>query len=144
LPTIQITSFQSADTARLAIALDIRTAVFIDGQNVPPELEHDGMEHEATHYLLYLDDKPIGTARWRKTEKGIKLERFAILEELRNKGYGEVILKKVLADAITHGDLIYLHAQADAVNFYLRNGFKISSPPFSEAGIIHYIMRYEQ
>jgi predicted GNAT family N-acyltransferase len=143
LNNTHICSFPGSDSKLLSTALEIRTIVFIEGQNVPSELEHDGLENESTHYLLYVEEQAVGTARLRITEKGIKLERFAILEAHRNKGYGEIILKKVLEDARIHGDHIYLHAQADAVNFYLRNGFKITSSPFSEAGIIHYIMIYD-
>ena len=32
---------------------------------------------------MYVDGKPVATARWRKTDKGIKLERFAMLKEFR-------------------------------------------------------------
>ena len=140
MPTLRIILFEAHDTALLSLALDIRTKVFIEGQQVPAELEHDGLEEEATHYLVYLDEVPIGTARWRLTEKGIKLERFAVLDSYRNKGVGDWLLKKILEDVMPKGQKIYLHAQADAMNLYLRNGFKIASAPFHEAGILHYLM----
>lgn len=126
----------------LEAALAIRTTVFIIGQEVPHELEHDGMEEICTHYLLYSDNLPIGTARWRYSGNGIKLERFAILAEFRNAGYGEIILKKVLEDVIPLGKKIYLHAQEDAVKFYMRNGFTSTSEAFWEAGIRHFQMEY--
>lgn len=122
------------------LALEIRTDVFVKGQNVPAELEHDEKDKTAHHYLLFVDDKATATARWRETNAGIKLERFAVLETSRNLGLGAIILSEVLKDVIPHGKNIYLHSQEAAVNFYLKHGFKVVSERFEEAGIGHYRM----
>jgi len=125
--------------------LDIRRKVFIEEQNIPKELENDVYDSVATHYLLILNNIPpinIGTARWRETDKGIKLERFAVLKEFRNKGFGKIILNEIIKDIIDFNKLIYLHAQKDAVKFYLKNNFKITGQPFYEANIEHYLMVY--
>jgi predicted GNAT family N-acyltransferase len=122
-------------------SLQIREKVFIEGQNVDPAIEIEN-EEEARHYLLLFDSIPVSTARWRVTEKGIKLERFATLEEYRSKGLGGMILKAVMDDVIPLGKQIYLHSQAAAVNFYLGHGFEITGDKFFEADIEHYPMRY--
>lgn len=125
-------------------ALPIRTKVFVEEQNVPPDLEYDGKDPEALHYILLLDDKPIGTARWRETNEGIKLERFAILKQYRNNNYGTELLKAVLQDIIPSKKPIYLHAQQKAIPYYERQGFVKEGEEFEEAGIMHYLMKYSQ
>ena len=118
----------------------IRKTVFVEEQGVDPALEYDH-EEEARHYLLFLGEKPIATARWRETEKGIKLERFAVLPQFRNRGIGEIILKEVLKDVSSSGKVIYLHSQIRAVPFYQRNGFSKVGEQFTEAGIEHFFMK---
>jgi len=41
----------------------IREKVFIEEQKVTPQLEWDGMDEEAIHFLVYKDAKAIGCAR---------------------------------------------------------------------------------
>ena len=41
----------------------IRYEVFVGEQNVPEELEIDGLDDEAKHVLAYVDALPIGTGR---------------------------------------------------------------------------------
>ena len=131
-------SFSDKDLAEQAFA--IRKAVFVEEQGVDPTLEYDH-EEDASHYLLFLGEKPIATARWRETDKGIKLERFAVLPSFRNRGIGEIILKEVLRDVCVSGRKIYLHAQVKAVSFYERNGFTKEGQLFTEAGIDHFLMK---
>lgn len=120
-------------------AFEIRRRVFVDGQGVPAEEEYDEYDKTSNHYMVYYDDLEVGTARWRFTENGIKLERFAILSEFRNNGLGELLLKKVLEDIPTP-NYLYLHAQLPAVNLYKRGGFKEVGDTFLECDIEHYKM----
>ena len=129
--------FENAHLAKLAFA--IRRKVFVDEEGVDPALEYD-KEEESHHYLLLEDGKAVATARWRETEKGIKLERFAVLPELRNHGLGGIILKEVLKDVMKLGKTVYLHSQLRAVPFYERNGFVKQGEIFYEAGMGHYLM----
>ena len=128
----------------LEIAFAIRQKVFVEGQGVPAELENDAHDHSAArHYLARTEaGQPAGAARWRETESGIKLERFAVLEGFRNQRVGEVLLKAVLADVRAEFPTarVYLNAQLRAVPFYERNGFQKVGVMFEEAGIQHYRM----
>ena len=137
---IRIISFSFSDQDLFKQAFAIRQTVFVAEQGVPPELEYDEHELESTHYLLYFDEIPVGAARWRKTAQGIKLERFAILPEYRNKGIGKILVNKVLENVIPLGLPIYLHSQLRACSLYQRHGFIISGEVFTEAGIEHYKM----
>jgi len=137
-----IVRFKYSDKLLFEKALNIRTTVFVNELNIDPELEYDEFDAVANHYLLFENDIPLAAARFRETSKGIKLERFAVPEEHRNKGLGTMLLKEVLKDVIPLSKLIYLHSQHTAVNLYLKNGFVIKGEPFEEAGIVHYYMEY--
>jgi predicted GNAT family N-acyltransferase len=136
-----VKKFSSGDVALTEMAFAIRTKVFVEEQGVDAALEYDH-EDEANHYLLMLADNAIATARWRETDKGIKLERFAVLPGFRNRGIGEIILREVLKDVIPVKKMIYLHAQVKAISFYERNGFTKFGEQFTEAGIEHFVMHY--
>jgi predicted GNAT family N-acyltransferase len=118
------------------IAWAIRHEVFVIGQNCPEELEWEH-EEESIHYLALLDGEPVGTARWRETEKGIKLERFAVLAVARNKGIGSALVQALTQELNAAGKLLYLHAQLEAAPLYAKFGFKPKGDNFWEAGIEH-------
>lgn len=114
----------------------IRRTVFVEEQNCPPELECSD-EDKSVHFLATQDGVPCGAARWRKTENGYKLERFAVLKEFRRKGVGAHLVKAVLADLPADASPIYLNAQLSAVDFYKVRGFYEVGEQFEEAGIMH-------
>jgi predicted GNAT family N-acyltransferase len=140
---IEIISFQIDKKPELAEhANAIRQRVFVKEQYVDPALEYDQYEGSATHYLLSVDGTALATARWRETEKGIKLERFATLASHRNSGLGTVLLDHILNDILPMKKKIYLHSQLKAIPFYERKGFVKFGEQFSEAEIEHFIMKY--
>lgn len=140
---IAVKRFDSDNILLTDKAHSIRHAVFVEEQGVDPALEYEHDE-EAHHYLLVVGKKYIATARWRELNGGIKLERFAVLPEFRNRGFGKVILLEVLIDTLPLMKPIYLHSQLKAVRFYERNGFVKEGEIFMEAGIEHYNMRYQR
>lgn len=140
---IEIISFKFNDCPELASQANaIRQQVFVEEQNVDPALEYDKYEGVAKHYLLYIDEKPVATARWRETDKGIKLERFATLRSHRNSGLGAVLLQRIMSDIIPTEKKIYLHSQLKAIPFYTRHGFVKFGEQFTEAEIEHFQMEY--
>jgi len=140
---IEIKPFTSADKAFYDKALEIRQQVFIDELNVDPTLEIEN-EESCKFYLIFVNEKVAGTARWRETDKGIKLERFALLPEFRNQGTGSILLKRILDDILPFNKKIYLHAQLNAVRYYERQGFVKSGDIFTEAFIQHYLMIFQK
>ena len=127
-----------------AIAHKIREEVFVKEQNVPFAEEYDEYEQTSVHFLAFYEGKPCGTARWRFTENGIKLERFAVLKEFRNKKVGKATLEAVLENikntAETSQKTLYLHAQVQVVGFYEKFGFQKIGETFQECDIWHYKM----
>jgi predicted GNAT family N-acyltransferase len=128
-------------------AQEIRYQVFVIGQNVPVEDDIDAYENESNHYLSFLNNTPVGAARWRITPNGVKLERFAVLKDFRGRGAGSALIEKVLKDVKNTvaeiGREIYLHAQIEVVPLYRKYGFKKVGDIFEESGILHYKMILE-
>ncbi len=141
------TAHRVTDLRDLDAAFTIRKKVFVEGQGVPATLENDAHDRtDARHYLARTaDGTPAGAARWRETENGVKLERFAVLEGFRNQEIGATLLHAVLADvqAELPDAEIYLNAQLRAVPFYERHGFRKEGEVFEEANIQHYRMVLE-
>jgi predicted GNAT family N-acyltransferase len=139
---VEITKIETR--RELQQAHEIRYEVFVVEQHVPVREEMDEFEDQSRHYLAILDGKPVGTARWRFTDKGIKLERFAVRKECRNKGIGSRLVEFILKDVYDHpefkGKEIYLHSQLNAMPLYEKFSFKKSGNMFDEAGIMHYKM----
>ena len=140
---IEVLRIRQGNAGLAEKAYDIRKKVFVGEMDIDPNVEYDKHDPTAHHYLVLLDDHPVGTARWRETEDGIKLERFAILEEQRNRHIGKILLKEMLHDVVPLGKKIYLHAQLKAVPFYERSGFKKIGEIFFEARLGHYYMEYK-
>lgn len=127
-------------------AFKVREKVFVVEQQVAPEDEYDEYEASSTHFIAYdADNNACGTARWRRTDRGIKLERFAVLERVRGSGIGSLLVKQVLEDiqSVTKKERItvYMHAQTHAVKFYEKFGFRCYGEEFDECDIMHFEMR---
>lgn len=125
-------------------AFKIREVVFVDEQACPPEEEFDGFDDESIHFIAYITGEPVGTSRYRTTDKGVKLERFAVLKEHRGKGVGKRLVQTALgqiAATFEAGTLLYLHAQLDAMPLYARYEFEKVGEKFVEAGIEHFLMK---
>ena len=136
---IEIKKFRFEDESLMKQAHAIRHEVFVIGQNCPEEIEWE-FEEESTHFLVFKKNKAVATARHRKTEKGCKLERFAVLNSERGKGYGHQVLKAILKDLKEFNGMTYMHAQTDVIPFYEKIGFAKTGNEFEEAGIMHYKM----
>jgi predicted GNAT family N-acyltransferase len=137
---IEISKFKTNDTGQIDKAYAIRNTVFVIEQEVDEREEYDEFEDESIHFLVSVNKEPVATARWRTTANGIKLERFAVLQEYRGKGMGLSILKAVVADLPKMDAIVYLHAQVQVTGFYEKVGFKKVGPEFVEANIRHYKM----
>jgi predicted GNAT family N-acyltransferase len=121
----------------------IRVIVFVEEQKVPAVEEIDEFEDDATHYVLLYDEKIIGTARTRIIDNYGKIQRVALLKEYRGKGYGSILMKKIIKDLRKNKKLnqIKLGAQCYAQKFYEKLGFEAYGEVFDDAGIVHINMK---
>jgi len=133
LAVIAVHEIKSAYELKLAFA--IRREVFVKEQNVPQEFEERNNQ-DSIHFLATVDDLPAGTARYRKTENGIKLERFAVLKHYRGMKVGDTLVKTILND-LQPDVPVYLNAQLEIADLYSRNGFTQEGNVFEEAEINH-------
>ncbi|OMP67074.1 GNAT family N-acetyltransferase [Domibacillus epiphyticus] len=133
----------ATDEKQLEDAFTVRTAVFIEEQNVPPELELDELEDEAVHFVLYDDsNNPCGAGRFRTVGEYGKVERICVLKEVRGKGAGNIIMEAIEqhAAAIRGLTALKLNAQVQAIPFYEKRGYTVISEEFLDAGIVHKTM----
>jgi len=140
-----ITVVLITEPAQMQAALRIREEVFVQEQHVPAEEEYDEFEDTSRHFLAMVGPDPAGTARWRLTQKGVKLERFAVLSQYRGTGVGSALVKTILDDIHvtegTQGRLLYMHAQLTAMPLYAKFGFQPVGEMFEECDIQHYEMQ---
>jgi predicted GNAT family N-acyltransferase len=129
------------------LALQIRTEVFVQEQQVPEEEEWDGYDETATHWLM-LDEvsgEAIATGRivpHPEMPGFAKVGRVAVRQQYRGLGLGAQLMRHLLAQARQLGfEGAFLHAQTQARSFYERLGFIAEGPEFLEAGIPHCAMR---
>jgi predicted GNAT family N-acyltransferase len=118
----------------------VRRRVFIEEQGIPESEEMDEADPGCRHALAYAADGELaGTGR---LAPGGKIGRIAVLPQYRRAGVGSAIVVHLVNQATELGlAQVYLHAQADSVDFYGRLGFRAEGPLFDEVGIPHRCMR---
>ena len=134
-----------ASSQAYQICVEIRRKVFVDGQAVPIEIEFDGLDTDAEHFLAFGDgDEPpvaLGTARMRIVDGAAKAERIAVLEEARGSGVGRALVESIEFHARQEGlRSVRLDAQVQAAGFYKKLGYLAEGEVFIEAGIDHRLM----
>ena len=114
----------------------VRFEVFVTEQGVPEEMECDGEDVSAVHFLAEdSQGAPIGTARLLGSGQ---IGRMAVLRPWRRAGVGKALLRAVLDHLRTvPTPRPFLNAQIDAMDFYRQQGFRSVGETFMEAGIAH-------
>ncbi|MFT3955416.1 MAG: YbgC/FadM family acyl-CoA thioesterase [Piscinibacter sp.] len=118
----------------------IRTAVFVEEQHIPAEMEWDEADRECLHAVAYNRfGLPLATGRLLQHVPGVaKIGRMAVTQAVRGSGVGHEVLDALMKAARARGDHeVLLHAQSSAAPFYARAGFAPRGAEFEEAGIPH-------
>ena len=132
-------------------ALAVRFEVFVEEQDVPEDLEVDGKDDQAIHFVGYAasessdgpaggdDSRPVAAARLRAVGDDTgKVERVAVLAERRGEGWGRAIMAELEATAAERGlSTLTMHAQTPVEGFYRSLGYETTGDVFEEAGIPH-------
>jgi len=118
----------------------IRTAVFVEEQNVPAELDFDGLDKQCIHWLAYdATNAAVGTGRLLPDGH---FGRMAVLAPNRKRGIGDAIMRAVIETAKTEKlPELYLHAQLTALPFYSGLGFVSYGKEFMDADMPHIAMK---
>jgi YbgC/YbaW family acyl-CoA thioester hydrolase len=121
-------------------AARLRTAVFVNEQQIPADLEWDEADATALHAVAFNRlGQAVGTGRLLQEGPGVaRIGRMAVDRALRGGGVGREVLRALVAQARQRGDReAMLHAQRSAIAFYAREGFVPRGKAFEEAGIPH-------
>src|SRR5690242_19783672 len=115
-----------------ALLRAVREKVFVEEQKVPVALELDEFDALSAHVLAEADDDTaIGTGR---LLPGGHIGRMAVLPAWRGLGVGDAMLRFLLDLARRRRVAeVVLSAQAHAVGFYLRHGFRPEGDTFLDA-----------
>tara|TARA_Y100001978_G_scaffold176880_1_gene170034 strand:+ start:562 stop:954 length:393 start_codon:yes stop_codon:yes gene_type:complete len=114
----------------------IRLNVFIEEQGIDAEIEWDGLDEKAWHWLvLGPEKKGIATARLLISGQ---IGRMAVEKKFRSQGIGSAVLLDVLkrAKELKMTD-VFLHSQHHATTFYEKFNFSSDDKRFLEADIPH-------
>ena len=135
-----VTITLGAWTALEQQAARVRTAVFVQEQGIPADMEWDLADLTALHAVATNGlGQVVGTARLVRHAAGVtRVGRMAVTRELRGAGLGQQLLRALEAAAAARGDSeVMLHAQQSAQGFYERMGYAVRGPVFEEVGIPH-------
>lgn len=71
----------------------------------------------------------------------VRLRQMAVLNDLQGKGIGRALMNFAENIARDRGyKIISMHARKNAIGFYEKMGYKVTSPEFVEVTIPHYVM----
>ncbi len=119
----------------------VREQVFVREQNVPADLEWDGLDEIAIHLLASIDGKPIACTRIINYQS---IGRMAVSKRWRGMGLGmALLLEAIKICKLQSSKTIVLSAQTHAIDFYSNAGFKVVSKTYLDAGIPHVDMQLE-
>jgi YbgC/YbaW family acyl-CoA thioester hydrolase len=133
---VELGSWQSLG----ADARQVRTAVFLEEQRIPVDMEWDELDAGAVHAVARNRlGLVVGTGRLLQHAPGVsRIGRMAVNRVLRGTNVGRDVLRALVLAAAQRGDHeVLLHAQRTAQGFYARLGFEPRGEPFEEAGIVH-------
>ncbi|CAH0525676.1 GNAT family N-acetyltransferase [Vibrio hippocampi] len=121
---MEVTIGKSAELIEKAQA--IRYQVFTVEQNIPNELDFDGLDSVAEHVLVTETNRSVATARLVINADGSSvMARVAVIEAYRGRGIASVVVKALIEYAKKKGvSSIEIHAHSYLQNYYQRLGFE--------------------
>jgi len=137
-PMVDVRVGSWAELGRDAAA--IRTAVFVDEQKIPADMEWDAADETCVHAVAANRfGFPLATGRLLEHVPGVaKIGRMAVVKSMRGSRVGRSVLDALMQSARAQGQHeVVLHAQTSAAPFYARAGFIERGTVFEEAGIPH-------
>jgi predicted GNAT family N-acyltransferase len=131
---ISVHGFHADNVDLFQKSLDLRQNIFVEELKFDKFLEFDGLDENAMHYLLFFDDIAVGIARWIDDDDKLRIDRFGIQREFRNRGLGLLLIKYIKREVSPVKKTIDLLATNDSVLFFIQQGFKDSSQFVSFGG----------
>jgi len=107
-------------------------------------IKTEELENEKDNMLIgaFEDDDMLGCCMLVEEKPGIvRLRQMAVLNDLQGKGIGRALMNFAENIARDRGyEIINMHARKNAIGFYEKMGYKVSSDEFIEITIPHYVM----
>ena len=120
---IKLEGFVESNANYMRTALNLRYEIFTEEFGIDKYYEFDGLDKDATHYLMFVDMLPVGVARWRKVDNVLYIDRFGIQKNYRNKGFAFLFIKFIIEELLpAHKDIFLLGFPRNKV-FYEFVGF---------------------
>lgn len=124
---------------RAQAAKAIREAVFVQEQHIAAEDEWDDFDATAIHFVVYLQDQAIATARLLPNNS---IGRVAVLKSYRGLKIGQQLMQAVIDYAQQEQRaFLKLSSQVHAIGFYQALGFKVQGQDYLDCGIAHIDMQ---
>ncbi len=131
----------ASSAAEVQACLRLRWTVFVEEQGVRPSDELDARDAtDAVHALASLDGVLCGAGRFVFEAPGLaKIQRMAVIEDVRGRGVGRELLKFLETEARRRGATrLALSAQTRARTFYEKAGYAAVGAEFDDGtGILH-------
>ena len=100
----------------LSVPLDVRMQVFGRGE--------DALDALAQQVVVYESGIPVGSARLWWQDGAFQLGEVGVLEEKRDRGFGDLLVRLLLYKSLTHNaSLIRLETPVQTEAFFAQYGF---------------------
>lgn len=141
---IIVKQFDELTTKELYEILRARFEVFVIEQECV-YLDIDGVDYRSLHIFCEENGKVVAYLRAFEKEKDV-IQMGRVLTTKRGIGLGARLLRYSIEeiDKHFHPKKIYIESQTHAIGFYKREGFKVCSDEFMDAGITHVEMILER
>ncbi len=139
-------TFSELSTAELYELLSSRAKVFVGEQKILYP-DPDGLDYEALHCFFWEDGRAVACLRgFAEPGDAETVHIGRVLSLRRGSGIGADLMQRSIPALLSHfgAKRILVHAQRAARGFYERCGFRAISGEFTEAGIPHIAMVWEQ
>ena len=104
----------------------IRHQVFVIEQDIPQELDLDGLDNISHHALVTDGNSLVATARLCINESNSSvMARVAVIKKFRGSGIASKVVRSLISHAYQQGATsIIIHAHMHLKNYYEKFGFK--------------------
>ncbi len=140
-----VKKFNELTTTELYEILKSRAEIFIMEQQIRYQ-DMDNIDYKSLHCFFMENNKVVAYLRAfykEEDESIVKIGRVLTLNH--GNGLGKSLLEQSLKAVKNRMKCkkICMHAQQHTVGFYEKFGFKVTSSPFMEEGIVHVAMELE-
>lgn len=135
----EVTVKRIGTPAEFAQAREVRQQVFQQEHGIARELDFDGLDDAAEQFIVYLKDRPVGTARVvHPTPDSAEIQRVAVLPEHRLQGIGRQIMIFIESQMAAAGIReIILSSEVSIRAFYEKTGYAARGEVYQEVGLPH-------